>query len=358
MKNKRENSASVERKNAGALKMVILSISIIAVLVVSILIGILLGSAELSPTSVVDVIKFKMFNIGAESVSSSATYIVWDLRLPRAILALVVGGGLAICGAAMQSITQNILADPYILGVSSGASAMVSLTFFLGGIFAQSAYITQLFAFSGAIIAMAIVYAIGTMGNTVSNTRLVLAGMAISIIFNAVSQLFITISSLTTTRSITMWMMGSLADARWTNIALPAVGSLIGLLFFFANARSYNLISLGDETAVGLGVNVSRVKKWTILVVAFVTGIIVSSCGIIGLVGFFIPHVVRILIGSDHRKLFPISYLVGSVFLVWMDILARTIMAPQEVPIGIFTALCGGPFFIWLLYRQTRVMKE
>ncbi|SHN83469.1 FecCD family ABC transporter permease [Desulfitobacterium chlororespirans] len=334
--------------------LVLLSVLVFLSLVFSILVATAFGSAELSLRTVLDILKMKLFGIQDDANVQSAVYIVWNLRLPRAILAIAAGGGLAICGAAMQSITQNVLADPYILGVSSGASAAVSLCFFIGGTFAQTGLL-QTFAFLGAALSMALVYGVGMSGGVASNnTRLVLAGMAISIILNAISQFFITMSAVNTSRSITMWMMGSLAGARWDNVAIPLLGSVLGLLFFLGNARSYNLISLGDETAIGLGVNVVRVKLLTTLVIALVTGLIVSSCGIIGLVGFVIPHVVRLLLGTNHRRLFPLSFLIGSLFLVWMDLLARFVMAPQELPIGILTAFCGGPFFVMLLYQQTK----
>lgn len=347
-----------DHEKDGAAGAVLLSIVVFCILLASVMTAILLGSSDLSPRTVFEVLKMKLFGIGNDAVAKNAVYIIWNLRLPRAILAIAAGGGLAVCGVAMQAITQNVLADPYILGVSSGATAMVSVLYFIGGIFIRLPFFTQLGAFFGAVLAMVLVYFIGVVKGGASSTRLILAGMAISIVFNACSHFFIALSDEQVTRSITMWTMGSLAEARWGNLPYPLLASLAGLLFFTANARAYNLISLGDETAISMGVHTASVKKWTMLMVALVTGILVASCGIIGLVGFVIPHVVRILIGSNHRKLIPISFLVGCVFLVWMDVAARLIMAPQELPIGIFTAFCGGPFFVWLLYRQNRSVNE
>ncbi|MCD8013454.1 MAG: iron ABC transporter permease [Lachnospiraceae bacterium] len=340
-----------DRQKRKIWKIVLLALLGFGVLSASVLAAILLGSADLSPKNVFDVLQWKLFGTEKGELSNSVVYIIWNLRLPRALLAIAAGGGLAVCGVAMQAITQNVMADPYILGVSSGATATVSFAFCIGGVFADH---TGLAGFLGAIIAMVLVYFIGVSKNGASSTRLVLTGMAISIIFNAFSYLFISLSSESATRSITMWMMGSLADARWSNLLLPLLVSVAGLAFFGAQARAYNLISLGDETAVSMGVSTARLKKWTMLAVAFVTGVMVSSCGIIGLVGFVIPHIVRILLGANHRKLIPVSWFSGSIFLVWMDVLARTVLSPQELPIGIFTALFGGPFFIWLLYRQNQ----
>ncbi|MDO5425522.1 MAG: iron ABC transporter permease [Eubacteriales bacterium] len=346
------------KEKDGSLKAVLLAAGIFILLLFSVMAAILLGSSDLSPETVFAVLKLKLFGIENEEIPKNAVYIIWNLRLPRALLAIAAGGGLAVCGVAMQAITQNVLADPYILGVSSGATAMVSFLYFLGGVFVRISVFTQVGAFIGAVLAMVLVYFVGVVKGGSSSTRLVLAGMAISIVFNACSHFFIALSNEQATRSITMWTMGSLAEARWGNLPYPLLASLAGLLFFAGNARAYNLISLGDETAVSMGVHTAKVKKWTMLMVAFVTGILVASCGIIGLVGFVIPHVVRILVGANHRKLVPISFLVGCVFLVWMDVAARLVMAPQELPIGIFTAFCGGPFFVWLLYRQNQSANE
>ena len=329
-------------------------ISVAAALIFSIIFGVVFGSADLNAETVFKVLSSKIAGSSYNDLSANTIYIVWNLRMPRAVAAVAVGGGLAVSGVAMQAITQNVLAEPYILGVSSGASAAVCVAFFLGGTFAHTSSILQIFAFAGALGAMLLVYAAGTSGGRVTGTRLVLAGMAVSIILNAVSQFFITLSTAQETRSVMLWMMGSLATVRWNSILLPLIGSAAGLLFFGANAGNYDLISLSDETAVSLGVNVVRLKKLTMIVGAFVTGLAVSACGLIGLVGFVVPHIIRMTIGSRHRRLIPLSFLTGGIFLLWMDILARCVMAPGELPVGIFTALCGGPFFIFLLYRQSK----
>lgn len=151
--------------------------------------------------------------------------------------------------------------------------------------------------------------------------------------------------------------MGSLAGARWTTIGFPCFGAAAGSLVLICFAGAFNLLSQGDETAVSLGVNVKNVKRLTIIVTAFITGAVVSVAGVIGFVGFIIPHIVRILAGSDHRRVFPLSFFIGGLFLMWMDVLARVVIAPKELPVGIFTAFCGGPFFIWLLYRKNRYGK-
>ena len=324
-------------------------------IIISIGAGALLGSADLSFKDIADVFKLKLFGIKNPALKASSVFIVWNLRLPRALLAIVAGGGLAICGAAMQSITQNVLADPYILGISSGASAAVSFALFLGTPLSLLQWGLPLFAFGGAFASLILVYGIGASGRSSSSTRLVLAGIAVSVVLAAFTQLFMILSpSDGIMRSIISWMMGSLAGARWDNLLIPTIGVLSCSCVFLFLAGAFNVISLGDETAISLGVNIHTIKKATIILTALITGILVSSCGIIGYVGFIIPHIVRLIRGSDHRKLFPLCFLTGGLFLIWMDVLARTLLAPQEVPIGIFTSLCGGPFFIWLLKRQMK----
>lgn len=332
--------------------MVIVSV---VILLFSMLAGIIFGAADLSVDKVFDVISLKLFGIEQETLKRSQISIIWELRLPRVLLAIAAGGSLAVAGAAMQAVTQNVLADPYILGASGGASSAVAFCYFLGSAFYSSSAVISAFAFTGATIALIIVYTIGRVGSPGATSRLVLSGIAVSVILNALTQFFVSMSrDASTVRSIVAWTMGSLAGARWNNIAFPFFGSILGSSFFMFTARAYNLMSQGDETAISLGINVPVIKRLTILVVAFITGVIVAAGGIIGFVGFVIPHIIRILAGADHRRLFPLSFLIGSVFLLWMDILARTLMAPREMSVGIFTAFFGGPFFVYLLYRQNK----
>ena len=333
----------------------VLIITAAAAAAVSIVLGIFIGSADLDAKTVIDVLRYKITGSWGEDLKRSAISIVWELRLPRVLMALAAGGGLAVAGAAMQAVTQNVMADPYILGASSGASAAVAFTFVIGGTFAQSSSVISVFAFAGAILALLLVYFVGMTGNAGSTGRLVLAGMAVSVILTAMTQFFISIApDAYTVRNITAWTMGSLASARWSTIGLPCIGAVLGSIILMYFGRAFNLLSQGDETAVSLGLNVKNIRRLTITVTAFITGAVVSVGGVIGFIGFIIPHVVRILTGSDHRRVFPLTFITGGLFLLWMDVLARTAIAPKELPVGIFTAFCGGPFFIWLLYRKNR----
>lgn len=330
-------------------------VGIIIVFVTSVFAACALGSVYVPIEKVINVIEFKLFNVKESLVDTSDIYIIWNLRIPRALLGFAVGGGLAVCGAAMQSITKNVMADPYVLGISSGALAFVSIGFLIGGSLCLTSWFIPLLAFMGAIFSLALVFMIGGFASTSSPVKLVLSGMAVSITLNAVAQYCIYKQENSGgAKSIVNWTLGSLGGARWDNIGIPFVGCTVGIIFFVYEARAFDLIALGDETATILGTNTSVIKKVALLFVAIICGISVAACGLIGMVGFVIPHIVRFFVGTNHRKEFPLAFFTGGIFLIIMDILARTVMAPSEIPIGVFTALCGGPYFIWLIKKKSK----
>lgn len=321
--------------------------------VLSVFLACAFGSSTVPIEKVILVLKQELFGIVSEIVTPSDMYIVWNLRFPRALLALAAGGGLAVAGAAMQSVTKNVMADPYVLGISSGALAFVSIGFMIGGTLLNTKWFLPLLAFGGALFALLMVFAVGGFSNTSSPARLVLSGLAVSITLNAVGQYGIyNAKNISSSNAVVSWMMGSLGGSRWADVWIPILSSLLGTAFFLFNARSFDLMALGDETAISLGVNTRHLKRLAFIVVAMMCGVSVASCGIIGLVGFMVPHMVRFITGTEHRRVFPLSFLVGGMFLVCMDILARIILAPSELPIGILTALCGGPYFVWLLRKS------
>ena len=330
-------------------------IAALGALIISILLACALGSSKVSLESVFSVLGDKLFGLSETGSASSDAFIVWNLRLPRAVLAFAVGGGLATAGAAMQSITKNVMADPYVLGISSGALAFVSVGYLIGGTLVSCGWAIPLLAFIGSLAAITIVFLIGGFSKETSSARLVLSGMAVSITLNAVAQYCIyNQTNSGGASSIVNWMMGSLGGARWDNIWISFLGCILGNIFFLYHARAFDLIALDDETAVALGTNIRFIKRLTIIVVALICGFSVVSCGIIGLVGFMIPHIVRFITSTNHKQVFSLSFIIGGIFLIIMDILARTVLAPSEVPVGVFTALCGGPYFIWLLRRKRR----
>lgn len=312
-----------------------------------------LGSSTVPIAKVIQVLKQGLFGIVSKTVTPSDIYIVWNLRFPRALLAMAAGGGLAVAGAAMQSVTKNVMADPYVLGISSGSLAFVSIGFMIGGSLLLTKWFLPLMAFGGALFALLLVFAVGGFSNTASPARLVLSGLAVSITLNAIGQFGIyNAQSIASSNAIISWTMGSLGGSRWADVWIPILSSLIGIVFFLYHARSFDLMALGDETAISLGVDTRNLKRLAFVVVAMMCGVSVASCGLIGLVGFMVPHMVRFVTGTEHRRVFPLSFLMGGIFLVCMDILARIMMAPSELPIGILTALCGGPYFVWLLRKN------
>lgn len=279
--------------------------------------------------------------------------IVWRIRMPRILMALVVGGGLSIVGVAMQTLVRNPLAEPYILGVSSGASAGASL-FFLGFLpaFLTQALTLPLAAFIGALLAMGAVFLVARTGPALSTGRLLLAGVAVGALLASVTS-FATFASPNPQKlqTVLFWLLGSFAGARWTALATPTLAALAGLGVLLGLARPMDAMLLGEEPAHSLGVSVERVKRTLIVLTAAVTGLMVAAAGVIGFVGLIIPHSVRALVGVPHRRVLPFSFLLGAIFLLWVDVAARTLLAGQELPIGVLTALCGAPFFLVLLRR-------
>lgn len=279
--------------------------------------------------------------------------IVWRIRMPRILMALVVGGGLSIVGVAMQTLVRNPLAEPYILGVSSGASAGASLYFlgFLPAVLTQ-ALTLPLAAFLGALLAMWAVFVVARTGPVLSTGRLLLAGVAVGALLASVTS-FATFASPNPQKlqTVLFWLLGSFAGARWDALLIPTLASLAGVGILLGMARPMDAMLLGEEPAHSLGVSVERLKRILIILTAAVTGMMVASAGVIGFVGLIVPHSVRAIVGVTHRRVLPFSFLTGAIFLLWVDVAARTILEGQELPIGVLTALCGAPFFLVLLRR-------
>ncbi|GCD95009.1 sugar ABC transporter substrate-binding protein [Embleya hyalina] len=280
--------------------------------------------------------------------------IVWQLRLPRALLAAVVGAGLGLVGTAVQALVRNPLADPYLLGISSGASlgaiAVIVLGAGTGGVLGWGLSAS---AFAGALAAFALVWALARRGGGFSPLRLVLAGIGVGQFLSGfTSFLVLQAGDEQQTRGVLFWLMGSLSGAQWDQLALPTTAVVLGLLVLQARARALNALLMGDETAAGLGVDVARLRRELFAVTSVLTGVLVSVSGAIGFVGLMVPHVCRLLIGGDHRRLLPVSALFGAVLLVAVDTLARTAVSTQELPIGVVTAVIGAPVLLLLLDRR------
>jgi iron complex transport system permease protein len=323
-----------------ALRLMLLAAAVLAALVL----GVRVGAVPLTTREVVD---------GVRGVGDPTTVsIVQKLRLPRAVLAALVGGSLAASGAAFQALLRNPLAEPFILGVSGGAAVGAATAIVLTGALASSG-IVSLAALAGAIGAIVFVMRVGvSVGRTLDTRVLLLAGVVAGAFFNACIMLILTFARTETFRAAIFWMMGSFAGATWRSIGALALAAVPALAILMALARPLNLLSIGEETAAYLGVRTERVKLIAYGTASLLTAASVAASGVIGFVGLVIPHVARMLWGADHRFLIPASVLMGATFVVLADAAARTAAAPTELPIGVVTAFVGVPFFIWLLRRR------
>lgn len=277
--------------------------------------------------------------------------IVWDIRFPRALLAMMVGAGLAIVGASLQAVTRNPLADPHLLGISSGGAFGAILALLHTGLFLGPLTV-PLMAFLGALMATAIVLAVSRLANATSADRLVLAGVAVSFIIMAAANGLIFLGDPRATHTVVFWMLGGLGLAQWDQLVYPLAIMLVCGAWLMVRARDLNAMTVGDETASTLGIPVARFRLLVFVVGALITGVMVAFSGMIGFVGLMVPHVVRLIVGGDYARVLPASAIVGAIFLLLADIAARTIMAPEDMPIGIVTGLIGGVFFVWLLGRR------
>lgn len=278
--------------------------------------------------------------------------IVLRLRLPRVFLGVLVGGGLAIAGATFQALLRNPLAEPYILGISGGASVGAVLVLAFGWVAAGS-WALPLAAFVGALVAIVLVFRVATATGRAMDVRvLLLAGVVVAAFFSACIAFILAISPARTVQSAVLWIMGSLAGATWRSVLLTAVYTTPAVLLLIAMARPLNLLAIGEETAHHLGADVERVKRISLVVAALITASGVAVAGVIGFVGLVVPHAVRLVVGSDHRALLPLSFLAGAAFLTLADLGARLALAPTEIPIGVITAFVGVPFFLVLLRRS------
>lgn len=277
--------------------------------------------------------------------------IVWDIRLPRTILACFVGAGLAMVGASLQAVTRNPLADPHLLGISAGGAFGAILALLHTGLFIGLLTV-PLLAFLGSLAATLLVLAVSQFASATSADRLVLAGVAVSFIVMSAANVLIFLGDSRAAHTVVFWMLGGLGLAQWDQLIYPAVILLGCGAYLWMKSGTLNAMTVGDETATTLGIPVARFRLTIFVIGALITGVMVAFSGIIGFVGLMIPHIVRLIVGGDYRRLLPISALCGAVFLVWADIIARTIMAPDDMPIGIVTGLIGGVFFVWLLRRR------
>lgn len=350
-----QNSAT---RWGGASRTILWGAGLAALLVVSIVVAVTIGPAALSPADVLASVGAHV-GFGESTLSPLRDGIVWQLRMPRVLTAAAVGAGLALCGAVMQALTRNPLADPYLLGLSSGASVGAVVVLVLGW-----SLMLPLAAFAGAIVALLATLGLalgagragragGSAGARLSPTATVLAGVAVTSVFGAITSLVIFWSATNDSyREILNWLLGSLAGTDWTSVAISGVALVVVGVPLVASARTLDAFAVGETGAAALGVNVARSRVLLLGGTAMLTGALVAVSGSIGFVGLVLPHAVRLVVGPGHRALLPLSMLAGAIFLVWADTAARTMFDPRELPVGILTALIGGPVFAWLLLRR------
>ena len=317
-------------------------------LVVAGLVGLATGPAPIGPGDVARAL------VG-RARSDLASTVVLELRLPRVILAALAGGGLAVAGAAFQALTRNPLADPAVLGVAGGAALGAVLGHLWGfeGTLAGTVGLSAA-AFAGALIAAILVYLIAAAGGSLPIQTLLLAGVITGLFFSAVITLVVSLVDFAQLGGILHWLMGSLGIVGYRAVGVIAVGTAVGTAMIYAQARALNVLALGEESALQLGVEAERVKRIVFVASSLLTGVIVAQTGPIGFVGLIVPHGVRLLIGADNRLLLPVAAGVGATFLVLADTLARVVVQPAELPVGVVTAFCGAPFFVYLLRTRLR----
>lgn len=337
--------------NESALKNIFLLPALCILLIASIFMAATFGNIDISLNEVWNIIWSTLVGIGVSDINHD---VIWLLRLPRIVLAALVGAGLAVCGVIMQAIVKNPLADPYILGISSGASLGATLAILLGiGSFFGENFV-GITAALGAFAVSIGVLILSNSGGRSNSMKLLLAGMALSAVCSAFSSFIVYFSNdKEGMQSITYWLMGSLAAAKWDNLAIIFPITILGIGFFISQSRILNLMLLGDEAAITLGTDLHRYRHVYLLISAIMIGFIVYSSGVIGFVGLVVPHVIRMLVGTDHKILVPIAAVSGSIFLVWSDVLCRTIIPRTELPIGILISIIGAPCFVYLMVKRT-----
>ncbi len=320
--------------------------------------AVLVGSTSVSPDTVIQVVAGKVlpsswWSVGPAACADEA--IVWLIRIPRVLVAGIVGAGLATAGAVMQGLFRNPLAEPSLVGVGPGA-VLGAVTVFVMGWSSSSVVVLPLFAIATALLSLLLVYAIATRGGVTPVTTLLLAGIAVGALLSALSSLLLSLNIVTwqVAQDIVFWMMGGLDSRTWAHVWLSAPFVAVGVVAALFQTRDLDLMLLGEESAAALGLDVEAAKRLLVLTAALLTGASIAVAGMVGFVGLVVPHGVRLLLGPPHRTLLPASALLGATFLIGCDLAARTLIAPVEIRLGIVTSVCGAPFFLLLLVRRLR----
>lgn len=319
------------------------------------LLGLFISSVEVPVSTILHIISTKTLGIGwVDEIARNEEMIIWNIRLPRVLLAFCVGSSLALAGAAFQGLLRNPLADPYTIGVSSGASlGAVLVLFFQISIIGLGSFSLPVVSILSGFVALLIVFGLVRLSSrSLAIETIILAGIIVSAFIGAVVSLIISLSDRDSMNQIIYWLYGSVGMRGWNHVGLIIPFMILGFLILFFHYRELNALALGEEAADHIGVNVKKGKTNILIGASLLTGAAVAVSGSIGFVGLVIPHLIRLVIGPNHRHVLPLSLLVGGAFLVLADLLSRTIIAPKELPIGVITALIGAPVFALLLVRE------
>lgn len=331
----------------------VIFVLLLAAAAVSFVISLTFGSVAYDAIDVWDVVAAHIGIIPGEDVfGSTIDSVVWSLRAPRGLLALIVGAGLALAGVVMQTLVRNPLADPYLLGVSSGASVGATAVITIGVFTSFGLYAISVGALFGALAATAIVYLITLVQGGLTPLRLILTGVVASSAFSALASFLVfKAQDARAAQGVMFWMLGSVVGAQWDRLLLPALVVLAAFLILMFMSNPLDAMAAGPDTAAALGVNVERLRQILFFIQALLVGAMVAVAGGIGFVGLVIPHLARIMVGSLHRRLLPIAMVLGAVFMVWVDVIARIAAPPQEIPLGVVTGVLGAPLFLLLMGR-------
>ncbi|MEE4092735.1 iron ABC transporter permease [Pseudomonas viridiflava] len=329
-----------------------LLIALTVVLLISCLVSVTFGAAPVPLEQVIGILTLKLSGAGHEPHlwTAGQETIVWLIRMPRVLLGALAGAGLALIGCVLQAVTRNPLADPHLLGATSGATlGAVIVVMHIGEILGMLTL--PLAAFAGSLASLIIVLSLSSRNGRLDSQRLLLSGVAVSFVMMAIANLLLFLGDHRASSSVLFWMLGGLGLARWELLTVPLVTVLAGWILLQGLGRALNALMAGDQTAVSLGLKVRNVRLLVFLIASLMTGVLVALCGSIGFVGLMVPHIARRLVGSEHRRLLPVATLLGALLMVWVDVVSRTLIAPEDLPIGISTALLGGLFFIFMMRR-------
>lgn len=347
---------------SGRISSTLFHVLVVPVLILAAVAGVVIGSTTLEWSMVVRVLAVKLLPAGwvdLPGITRADEAIVWLLRVPRVLVAAIVGAGLATAGAIMQSLFRNPLAEPSLTGVGPGA-VLGAVAVFVSGWGAASVVAVPLAAIGSALLALLFVYTIATRGGSTPITTLLLTGIAVGAFLTAMSSLLLSINIVTwqVAQEVVFWMMGGLDARTWAHVGISAPFVLVGLGAAMLQARTLDLLLLGEEAASSLGVDVEPAKRLLVATSAILTGASVAVAGLVGFVGLIVPHAVRLLLGPAHRTLLPASALAGAAFVILCDLAARTVRPPAEIRLGVVTAMCGAPLFLMLMVRRLREVHE